>query len=130
MPYGSNPNSYLIKFENFSYPWKKYPNCEPIVFSGAFLPKSGLFIRTLFKTIYELKFNGNWGSSIRFFFIRTGNYSHRSIESYAKETGIDDIVIELRERLPYLHILNLLSSSWRVMIIGSTEKHYTASKVF
>jgi len=130
MPYGFDPNDHKIKLENISYPWDKYPDCKPVVYAGAFLPKSGLFIKLLFEVISDLRHKGKLDNSIKFFFIGTGSYSHKSIESYAKEAGIEDIVIESRERKPYLHILNYLSSAWRVMIIGSTEKHYTASKVF
>jgi hypothetical protein len=39
-------------------------------------------------------------------------------------------VHETRERIPYLHVLNFLSSAYAVMTIGSTEQHYTASKIF
>jgi hypothetical protein len=36
----------------------------------------------------------------------------------------------VRERFPFLHILNFLRYSHSAMVIGSTEKHYTASKVY
>ena len=130
MPYGFDADDYKIKLDNLSYPWNEYPDCKPIVYAGAFLPKSGLFIQHLFKVISEFRHSSSLDKNIKFFFIGTGNYSHKSIEKYAKEAAIENIVIEIRERQPYLHILNYLNSAWRVMIIGSTEKHYTASKTF
>ena len=130
MPYGFDPDDHKIKLKNITYPWDKFPNCKPILYAGAFLPQSGLFMRLFFKAVHELRLNEMWDSSIRFCFVGTGNYMHKSIESYAKEAGIEDIVIEIRDRKPFLHILNYLDAAWRVMIIGSTEKHYTASKTF
>ncbi len=130
MPYGFDPNDHMIKLKSLSYPWNKYPNCKPILYAGAFLPQSGLFLLLFFKSVSDLRSKGIWDSSIRFFFVGTGNYTHKSIESYAAEAGVQDIVIEIRERKPFLDILNYLDAAWRVMIIGSTEKHYTASKTF
>jgi hypothetical protein len=130
MPYGFDPNDHNITLKNLSYPWDEFPGCKPILYAGAFLPQSGLFMRLLFKTVSEFKSNGRWNSNIRFFFVGTGSYQHKSVKSYAKEAGIGDIVVEIRERKPFLHVLNYLDVTWRVMIIGSTEKHYTASKTF
>jgi hypothetical protein len=57
-------------------------------------------------------------------------YPAKRITEYAKEEGIEDIVVEKRERFPFLQVLNFLNQADRVMLIGSTEKHYTASKTF
>ena len=43
---------------------------------------------------------------------------------------MQDIVFEKRERIPYLEVLNNLSSATGILAIGSTEMHYTASKIF
>jgi len=130
MPYGFDPNDHKIKIENITYPWNKYSNCKPIVYAGAFLPLSGYFTEILFKNIKQLIVENKFDKNIKFFFIGTGNYFHKSITQYAQESGIQHLVIEIRERFPFLHILNFLSNSFGVMIIGSTEKHYTASKTF
>ncbi len=39
-------------------------------------------------------------------------------------------MFEKRGRFPFLHVLNFLSAADTVMIIGSTEEHYTASKTY
>lgn len=130
MPYGFDPNDHKIKIEDINYPWAIYQNCKPIVYAGAFLPLSGYFIKNLFKATKELIAENKFDKSIKFFFIGTGNYTHKSISKYAEEVGISDYVIEIRDRFPFLHILNFLSNSFANLIIGSTEKHYTASKTF
>ncbi len=130
MPYGFDPNDHKIEIENIEYPWEKYENCKPIVYAGAFLPLSGYFTDSLFKNIRKLIDEKSFDKRIKLFFLGTGNYFHKSITEYAQEAGISDFVVEIRERFPFLHILNFLSKSYGVMIIGSTEKHYTASKTF
>ena len=130
MPVGFDPNDYKIVLENINYPWDTYKNCKPLVYAGAFLPLSGYFTELLFKSIKKLRDKGNLDPQIKLFFIGTGNYTHKSVTAYAKDAGIEDIVIEIRDRYPFLQILNFLSRAYGILIIGSTEKHYTASKIF
>jgi len=130
MPYGFDPEDHDIKLSNVVYPWDQCIGCIPYVYAGAFLPNSGLFIKLLFRSISELRNEHSIDKNIRLYFIGTGNYSYKSIEDYAMEFGISDMVIEIRQRVPYLHALNYLSAAKGVLLIGSTEKHYTASKTF
>ncbi|MCC5929261.1 MAG: hypothetical protein JJU28_08460 [Cyclobacteriaceae bacterium] len=74
--------------------------------------------------------NKVWDDKIRLFFLGTGAYPGKSIADYAREYDLEDIVHEHRARYPFLQVLNFLSAATGVMVIGSTEKHYTASKVF
>jgi len=130
MPYGFDPNDHLIKIENIKYPWDDFNACIPYVYAGAFLPNSGLFIDLLFKGLYKLKNENRLNERIKLFFIGTGNYSHKSISEYAKENLVSEFIVEIRDRFPFLHVLNFLSAAKGVLLIGSTEKHYTASKTF
>lgn len=129
-PYGFDPNDHTIKLENMEYPWQVIPNVKPFLYAGAFLPNSHLFLCALFAAVKELKQQQAWPKENKLFFLGTGNYSGKSILDYAKEYGIADEVFEVRKRFPFLHILNFLSAAYTVMVIGSTEKHYTASKTF
>ena len=130
MPYGFDFNDYEIKIENLKYPWDDYPDCIPFIYAGAFLPKSDLFIDLLFKAISNFKKENKWNNKNKLFFIGTGNYGHKSILEFAKENGVNECVVEIRDRFPYLHVLNFLSAAKGVILIGSTEKHYTASKTY
>lgn len=130
MPYGFDPADHKVIIENLPTPWDEYPGCIPYVYAGAFLPLSGLFIDGLFLSISSLKEEGNFNEKIKLFFLGTGNYSHKSITAYARDHGIENHVVEIRDRFPYLHILNFLTLAKGVLLIGSTEKHYTASKTF
>lgn len=130
MPYGFDPNDHAITLENLTYPWDAVPNCKPWIYAGAFLPNSHLFLEALFKSIADLKAAGNWDAQIRLYFIGTGPYPAKRITAYAKAYGLEAIVTEHRERYPFLHILNFLAKAHRVLLLGSTEAHYTASKTF
>jgi hypothetical protein len=130
MPYGFDPNDHKIKIKGIKLPWQQITNVKPIIYAGAFLPKSGLFTNTFFSGIKKLIETDNWDKNIHLFFVGTGNYTHKSITDYAKENHISLYVHEIRNRISFLNILNYLSHALGVMIIGSTEKHYTASKTF
>lgn len=129
-PYGFDPNDHKIKLQDIEYPWKTDQEVKPWIYAGAFLPNSRLFVKGLFESIGELRQANHWDKSIRLYFIGTGAYPGKSIFEYATDAGIADIVIEDRNRNPYLHVLNFLSAADIVMVIGSTERHYTASKVY
>jgi hypothetical protein len=111
-------------------PWSDIPGCRPFVYAGAFLPNARLFIEALFRAMCELRAGTGWDPSIHLFFLGTGKYRGKQIADYAADFGLDDIVHENRERFPFLTILNFLSAASTVLVIGSTEKHYTASKIF
>jgi hypothetical protein len=128
MPYGFDPKDHQIQLENVKLPWNKGE--EAYVYAGAFLPKSHLFLKSLFKVIAQLKANDNWIATKKLYFLGTGTYPGKQIKEYAREYGIDELVVEKNERFPFLHILYFLNQAKGVIVLGSTEKHYTASKIF
>ncbi len=130
MPYGFDPNDHKVKLPNLQTPWDKSKKEKIWLYAGAFLPNSHYFLELMFSAISRLRSEGNWDESIRLYFIGTGSYPAKRITSYAQDFGLSDIVIEYRQRFPFLHILNFLNQADRVLVIGSTEKHYTASKTY
>ena len=50
--------------------------------------------------------------------------------SIAQEAGVAELVDEQPSRLPYLSALQVLSDATGLLVIGSEEPHYTASKIF
>lgn len=130
MPYGFDPNDHRIRIDTIPLPWGSIKNCKPIIYAGAFLPKSHLFLQNLFQHISNKIKEKTWDENVHLFFVGTGNYQGKTIAQYAKEYGIEKYIHEDSKRYPFLHILNFLLRAYGVMIIGSTEKHYTASKTF
>ncbi len=128
MPYGFDPNDHAIDIPELSLPWKE--NERVLIYAGAFLPKAHMFMEAMFKGLQNLKNAGDLPNNLRLCFLGTGKYGGKSIEEYAKENNMQKETTEIRDRFPFLHILNFLSKANAVLVIGSTEKHYTASKTF
>ena len=128
MPYGFDPLDHQVQLQNVEFPWKKGE--DAYVYAGAFLPKSHYFLKILFGAIQELRESGKWPVTKKLYFLGTGNYPGKQIKTYAKEFGIKEVVDERNERFPFLHILYFLNQAKGVIVLGSTEKHYTASKIF
>ncbi len=130
--------------EHFSFPYgfdqKDYelgsPHFKPDLdsnywyFAGAFMPKSRWVISSFLKAVALLVDNGSWSSKTLIQFDGTGYYEGRSIISMSQELNIGHLVRERRERVPYLQVLANLEVVDTVLLMGSTEQHYTPSKVF
>ncbi len=130
MPYGFDPQDHQIVLDAIKLPWADVLDVKPIVYAGAFLPNSGYFLDLIFSRVASQLKNGDWDKTRHFYFLGTGSYRHKSISEYAREHQISDYVHEIRERYPFLHILNFLSNADKLLVLGSTEAHYTASKIF
>ncbi len=128
MPYGFDPSDHKIVLDNIEYPWKEGE--EVYLYAGALLPKSTYFLDLFFKEIQHLKQAGQWLENKKLYFVGTISSTAKSIGDYAEEYQISDIVIEIKSRFPFLHILNFLNKAKGVMVFGTTESHYTASKIF
>ena len=48
----------------------------------------------------------------------------------AHQCGVADLVTEAPGRLDYLDALSVLTSASGILLLGSSERHYTASKLF
>ncbi len=122
-PYGFDPNDHKLTPSRLDLPWAGC-DCKPLIYAGAFLPNSKYFFEVLFKVLSE---NKPLLTGYKMFFIGSGSYS---LSEMAKRFGIEEFIVEINKRYPYLQILQILAKSHGVMVIGSTEQHYTASKIF
>lgn len=70
---------------------------------------------------------------IRLHFVGT-KYSifdhNKEIEAIASSYNLDDIVTEYPQRIPYFEALQVLKDSHAILIIGSDDSGYSASKVY
>ncbi len=103
-----------------------------LVYAGALLPKAALILESFFTII---KNNIADFKDVEFHFIGTGKKNTTdqtsSIKNLAKEMGLfETIIFEHPDRIPYFDVLNAISTSSGVFILGSTETHYTPSKLF
>ncbi|MBD2345486.1 glycosyltransferase [Anabaena subtropica] len=59
-----------------------------------------------------------------------GNLAVKTIEPIAQELGIADLVTEHPHRIPYFEALQVLVDSDAILLIGSDDPDYTASKLY
>lgn len=134
MPYGGEEKDHVIvsslKIE--SYLFKKKSGKFILVYAGAMLPKAYLPLENILKAISAdiLLFQ-----NIEFHFIGTGKTPDDkkgfNIKPLAEKFGLyNSIVFEYPARIPYLDVLIHLNIADAVFILGSTEAHYTPSKVY
>lgn len=134
MPYGGESGDYeLVEKMNISpYLFTKRENTIDFVYAGAMLPKAYEPLRAMFRSIKE---NKEIYKNTRFHFIGTGKTPNDTegynIRPIAEEFGLwNSIVFEYPQRFPYLDVLIHLKAADGIFILGSTEPHYTPSKVY
>jgi hypothetical protein len=104
-------------------------------FVGTFMPRSGPLMRQLLRALRLLKVEEpRVAARIRLNFVGTSNQSNDtqrySVMPLAEEEGVADNVREIPQRIPYLKALSILAHSDGILLIGSDEPHYTASKIY
>lgn len=102
---------------------------------GTLLPLGIEILRAFFKALELLKQrNPGVYESVRVHFIGTSNQTIPPVECRAlpeaERLGVRDIVREEPLRVDYLDALNVLCQSSAILLLGSSESHYTASKLY
>lgn len=92
-------------------------------------------LRLLFKGLLVLlEEQPELRSRLRLHFVGTsyvsGAGAERSIDPIAQEAGVADMVEEITERVPYFQALRLMQDAHAVMLIGSNDAGYAASKLY
>lgn len=132
MPYGwDRKESEIVKrLEKKAYLFKNKSKIK-LIYAGAYLPKSKPILESLFKVIAS---NPAIFDNVSFYFLGSGkgknSNSESSITNLALEYGVSNYVIEFPERFSYFDVLAHVRESDGIFILGSTEPHYTPSKLF
>ncbi|MGQ0456059.1 MAG: hypothetical protein ACT4OU_03235 [Hyphomicrobium sp.] len=106
-----------------------------LVYAGALLPKAATVLERLLQGMAALRArNAPASKRLRLHFIGTGksptDQRGFNVMPIAKSLGVDDVVTEHPHRMGYLDVLVHLKAANGVLIVGSTEPHYTPSKVY
>ncbi len=133
VPYGWDASEYdvLEQMNKKAYLFKQ-SNKLKLVYAGAYMPKSDHFLAMFFQTIVE---NEALFVDVEFHFIGTGKASLHAqtspIQQLAEQYGLfERIVFEHPLRIPYFDMLIHIRESAGMFILGSSESHYTPSKLF
>jgi hypothetical protein len=136
IPYGFEPSDFetLRRAPRPNAIWRAGDGAIHLVSVGAMLPNGYETLRGLFAGIRLLRDRSPaLGGRIRVHFVGTTyepNPRQGLVEPVAQEMGLGDVVTEHPARVPYLDALNLLVSSDGIVALGSSEAHYTASKIY
>lgn len=105
-----------------------------MAYVGAMLPNGFETLRALFHAVLTLRDTApELFARLRLHFFGTTydpNATEGRVVPVAREMGLGDRVTEHARRVPYLDALNILCSADVILALGSTERHYTASKIF
>src|SRR5262249_32898060 len=109
--------------------------CIHLVYAGALLPKAHGVTERLLQAIARLRTRGTPAAHrLRLHFIGTGRTptdpNGYNVLPLAHRLGVADAITAHPPRLPYLDVLANLVHAGGVLIVGSTEPHYTPSKVY
>jgi Glycosyl transferase 4-like domain len=111
------------------------PNRINLSFVGSYASRFEPVIRTLFEAARQLRaVHPEIARRIRLNFIGTSalpnGHSAYRIRPFAEQAGIGEMVHEVPQRLPYVEALAAMARSDGLLLIGSDEPHYTASRIY
>lgn len=134
MPYGGEEEDHkaISKLDIEPYLFTKKKGKIQLVYAGAMLPKAYKPLEEIFKSIQK---NRQAFADTEFHFIGTGKLANDSdsynIKYLAQKYDLwNSIVFEYPQRIPYVDVLIHLNAAGGVFILGSTEPHYTPSKLY
>jgi glycosyltransferase involved in cell wall biosynthesis len=101
---------------------------------GTLLPAGFDTLRAVFAAVAKVRALDPSSFRLRLHFFGTSNQrtadAPARVLPIASEFGLLDVVTEQAPRLDYFDALAVLRDSTAVLLLGSTERHYTPSKVF
>ena len=136
IPYGGEPADfdYLRQHPRPNRLWNVNDGCFHLVYVGAMLPKAYDTLRALFAACLNVgRDHPELYGRLRLHFVGT-TYDPKPgrglVTPVAEEMGLSGIVDEHPARVPYLDAMNLLCTADAIIGLGTSERHYTASKIF
>jgi glycosyltransferase involved in cell wall biosynthesis len=107
-----------------------------LIYAGALLPKAFEVLDIFMRALTQLrKDEPELAGELKLHFVGTGIFENdpdrgHVVRPYIEKYSLDEMVNELPSRIPYLDTLNHLAFSSAVLVIGSTERHYSPSKAY
>lgn len=137
IPIGGDPEDFeALRRDPTSYATlRSDPDKTNFAYVGTFLPRAAPLVRMLFKALKQVEVDTPAiAGKLRFNFVGTSNQptdvAHSPVADLAREEGVGHLVHETPRRVPFLEALDLLANSDGLLMVGSDEPHYTASKIY
>ncbi len=120
--------------ETFLFP-KDDDGLFHIIYAGAMLPKAYAVLERFLEALAVLRDrDAEVMERLRVHFVGSGtspnNPNGHNVRSHVRRFGLERWVDEHPNRISYLDVLNHLAHASATLILGSTEAHYTPSKVY
>ncbi|WP_421999010.1 hypothetical protein [Reyranella sp.] len=137
MPMGSAPEDYELvrSLDRAPFLFPASDDRFHMIYAGALLPAGVSVLEAFLAGLRALKAAAPaLAARLRVHFVGTGRApddpaGHRVLPR-ARDLGVEDMVDEHPQRIGYVDTLTHLTRSDAVLVLGSTEPHYTPSKVF
>lgn len=136
VPFGFEPSDAeaVREMHDLPLPWDPADGMLHVAYIGVMPPRGYETLRAIFSAVLALrKSDPDRFLKLRLHFVGT-SYDPAAVAGpvmpVAREMGVGDIVTESPLRIPYLHALRALGAADLLLAIGSTDAHYTASKIF
>lgn len=137
MPYGAETDDLAASARlNVEPPdFREGDGALNICFTGALQPKGGALLRAVLSALRDLRASGSaLGDRVRLRCYGTSNQTWGSVRygvmPVALEFGLSDVVSEIPERVPYLQAMAVLRACDISLVMGSSDSHYQASKLY
>lgn len=106
-----------------------------VCYVGTMLPKGVEMLRSVFLALLQLRDRApSLYTRLRLHFLGTSNQRDPAapprVIPLAQQLGVAEVIREVPERLDYLDALNVQMRANAILLLGSTEPHYTPSKVY
>jgi hypothetical protein len=106
-----------------------------LFYAGALLPRAVAVLDRFLEAVAMMTRNPGVANRLRIHFVGTGLSESDSTRGHTVQPLIDKwnlggMVDEMPSRIKYIDVLNHLSKSAAVLVVGSTEPHYSPSKIF
>lgn len=108
-----------------------------LCYVGAYWPRAEPCLRQLFRGLAALRRRQpDLAERLKLTFIGTCSSNQaddnldRPVLAIAEQEGVGDLVVENPLRAPFVEALRLMATADGLLLIGSDEPHYTASKIY
>jgi hypothetical protein len=106
-----------------------------LIYAGAMLPNAYTVLDRFLQSMALLKSRRPFCSrEFHLHFVGTGKSPTDpqgfNIRPYIERHGLEDCATEYPQRFPYLDVLAHLGAASGILVLGSTEPHYSPSKIF
>jgi hypothetical protein len=137
MPYGGSDkdHEYVRLSRRRAALFEAHAGKFNLIYAGAMLPNAYTVLDRFLEGIVLLKRRRpHLCREFHLHFVGTGKSPTDpggfNIRPYIQRRGIEDCATEYPQRLPYLDVLTHLDAASGILVLGSTEPHYSPSKIF